>query len=248
MTRRPTGSGSAGRLWFAVVLALGPSVLSSTAVHTTHPQKAPDPDMREHFVEIMTVHTALIRGDLPTAKDAARQLAARPIAAETPESTRSYARQITQSAARVADTAELLTAGTEAAKMLEACGGCHRTAGVVPAYERPERPELGGVVGHMLEHQRAADQLLESFIVPTPAAWTDGMSTLTVAPLHEDKFPRDPGLRSDVLDAEKQLHALATEAVAAGQTANQTDIYGQMIAVCAECHKLHPELWGPPKR
>ena len=58
----------------------------------------------------------------------------------------------------------------------------------------PAAPAVGGVVGHMLEHQRAVDLMVQGLTVPSTSAWNEGAATFASAPLRDKDLPRDPEL------------------------------------------------------
>ncbi len=44
----------------------------------------------------------------------------------------------------------------------------------MPAPAAPIAPAVGGVVGHMLEHKRAVDLMVQDLTVPSTSAWNEG--------------------------------------------------------------------------
>jgi len=97
----------------------------------------------------------------------------------------------------------------------------------------------------MLEHQRAADEMLQGLIIPSASQWRQGAERLRTAALQRDKLPRDSKLTPQVLKAEERVHRLADQATAAADTSARAAIYAQVLTTCAECHGLHAVVWGP---
>ncbi|HQZ39698.1 MAG TPA: hypothetical protein PLH72_11730 [Vicinamibacterales bacterium] len=146
--------------------------------------------MKAHLGQVLVVHAAVIRGDLAAVGPAARALATLDDQ-QFPAGAPDQVKAMKAAAARAADATDALAAGRATAEMLTACGNCHRTVGTRPAVPARPRPEVGGVVGHMLEHQLAADQLLEGLVIPSDTLWRAGARALMVAPLNPRELPVD---------------------------------------------------------
>jgi len=129
--------------------------------------------------------------------------------------------------------------------MLRQCAECHRAVGVMPSPSAIVRPDVGGLVGHMLEHQRAIDDLLQGLLIPSAPQWSRGAERLRVAPLRQGDLPRDPLLTGSVKRADARVHQIAEQAVLASSPLSRAAAYGDLLATCAECHGLHRKIWGP---
>jgi hypothetical protein len=97
----------------------------------------------------------------------------------------------------------------------------------------------------MLEHQRAADEMLEGLLIPSETQWNRGAARLAAAPLQPQSLPRDRKLTPEIPKAEERVHQLADRAIAAAAWKERGDIYAQMLTTCASCHSLHGLVWGP---
>jgi cytochrome c553 len=204
--------------------------------------------MQHHFVDIGRVHEAVIRGDLPGVHASAAALATMPVPNEPPVDPRLFVGTIRQ-AGRLASTASnLRTAAASTVTMLRQCADCHRAAGVYPTPRTLRRPDVGGIVGHMLDHQRAADELLEGLVIPSDAMWLAGVERLRTAALHPSDWPRDRALTPEVRAAERTVHALVDRGRAATSSNARAAVYADLITTCASCHSLHPGIWGPRSR
>lgn len=231
----------------AVVLAASMALPAFAEQAASAPASAVRHDMAGHFAEVKVVHEAVIRGDLPAARKAAEALAARSFAGLS-KTTAPYAASIKELAGRVAAARDVNAAAASAASMLGTCGECHRTAGAMPAPELPARPSVGQAVGHMLEHQRAFDQLMQGLVVPSASLWNQGAQALRTAPLGPGQLPKDPKLTADVAAGEQRVHQLADQAAGASDTQARVAAYGTLLGTCASCHTLHANIWGPSKR
>jgi cytochrome c553 len=96
----------------------------------------------------------------------------------------------------------------------------------------------------MLEHQRAADEMLEGLFIPSETQWIRGATRFVGAPLRQ-KLPRDQKLTPETRKTEERVHQLAGRATKAATWKERADIYAQMVTTCARCHSLHGVVWGP---
>jgi cytochrome c553 len=200
--------------------------------------------MRAHFNQAMVVHAAVIRGDLAAVAPAARVLADQD-PASLPAGSASHVDAMKQAARLATEAADILAAGQATARMLIACGNCHRALGTMPALATRSRPPVGGIVGHMLEHQLAVDQMLQGLVVPSDSLWRQGTRAMAAAPMHPRELPVDSAVRRELAPIEERVHRMATEAVQATDPFARAGFYGQMLAGCADCHKRHAKIWGP---
>jgi hypothetical protein len=97
----------------------------------------------------------------------------------------------------------------------------------------------------MLEHQRAADELLQGLLIPSEARWRSGAERLRTAELLRSDLPADPKLTPEIRKAETAVHALANRAAAATATSERAAVYVDLATTCARCHSLHRQIWGP---
>lgn len=201
--------------------------------------------MQHHFSQVGLVHEAVIRGDLPAVRGPASQLAESETPRDVPASTAPYVAAMRLGAKRAAEARELASAAAATASILLACGECHRNAGTMPVPVTPKRPPVGGLVGHMLEHQRAADEMLEGLFIPSETQWLRGAARFVGAPLRQQSLPRDPKLTPGIRKAEERVHQLAERAREARAWKDRGEIYAEMLTTCASCHSLHGVVWGP---
>jgi hypothetical protein len=156
--------------------------------------------MQHHFVEVTRLHEALIRGDLAEAKSAAARMAEMELPAGFATTGARFIGNIRVAARRAAAAPDLALAASATAQMLAECGACHLTS-VRPPIASPSVRDLGGIVGHMCDHQRAMDELLQGLVVPSATLWSQGAERLRSEPLSTDRLPPDPGLTARVTQA-----------------------------------------------
>jgi hypothetical protein len=201
--------------------------------------------MRAHFGKAIVVRAAVIRGDLPAVASAARALSDEESPASLPSGSERHVAALRDASRQAAGATSVAAAAYSTAFMLNACGDCHRAVGTMPAMPLTPRPKLGGVVGHMLAHQQAADQLLQGLMTPSTSLWQAGAKGFAAAPLHPRDLPVSAEVRREMASAEERIHRIATDAFQATDSLARASFYGQILTGCADCHKRHATLWGP---
>jgi cytochrome c553 len=152
-------------------------------------------------------------------------------------------------AGRAAAATEIEDLAIMAGSMLALCGDCHRAVGVTPPLRiAGKEPQAGGTVLHMLEHKRAVDFMLEGLMGPSPSAWTQGAKLLSKAPLRRSDLALDATTTREVLNKERDIHALAKRGVSANDARSRLYIYSEILQSCSACHSLHPKMRGRPNR
>lgn len=239
-----------------LMLILGVIVLSLVvslrgSMQTPATQKSPPASqdtaarMRNHYGQALTVHAAVIRGDLPAVAAPAMALVA---ALRTPSSTAGAPEAtaaIKTAAEQAAAAKDLASAASATALMLKACGDCHRAVGVMPSASLPTLPSVGGVVGQMQEHQRSMEQMLQSLIVPSNTLWQEGAKGFATTPFHPKDLPVNTADRQRMVRLEDRLHKVASDAVDAPAGTARSTAYATLLEACAGCHREHAKVWGP---
>jgi mono/diheme cytochrome c family protein len=222
---------------------------TATPTQAITPDAARQARMEVHFAQVMAVHEAVIRGDLAATREPAAWLAAHAGADSLPEGSAPYVAAMREAAARTAAATSVLEVAMGTAAMLKTCGDCHRGLGTMPAAPLALPPTaVRGLVGHMLAHQHAADQMLQGLVVPSSPLWREGAAALATRPLEDEELPRDVKLGREAKASEHRIHVLAGDAGRVDDPAARAVFYGQILARCADCHAAHPKVWGPSRR
>ncbi|MCC7007431.1 MAG: hypothetical protein IT184_01300 [Acidobacteria bacterium] len=233
-------------LIFAGVLLLqiheAPGVVHAQGAASLPERRA---EMAHHFLQITKVHEAVIRGDLAAVRPPARELAEIELPAGLPPTSQPFLFPIRVAGRRAAEATNLAQAARATATLFAECGECHRTAGVRPAIARRATPDVGGLVGHMLEHLQAVHLLEQGLFVPSSTDWQLGAERLETAPLAAADLPPDHRLTKEIRAAETRVHKAAARAAAADTAPERVAAYAVILGSCAECHQLHRKLWGP---
>ncbi len=221
-------------------------VMAPVASHRQSPS-ASSGSMKDHFAQAMSVHTIIVRGDMEALGPAARQWLAQIDQTSWPAAAAGPVEALRRAAREVAAATSLGTAASAIGRMLAACGSCHRATGVMPAPPPAPLHNLGGIVGHMLDHQRALTHMLEGLVVPSTSLWRQGAESLRVAPLRDNRLPHDADTAA-LKALEQQVHEVADRAATVEAGDGRAAVYGELVASCAGCRSLHVKVWGPTPR
>jgi hypothetical protein len=226
-----------------------PPPAATSTPQAVAPDAARTARMQVHFAQAMVVHEAVIRGDLPAARESATRLASSESPGAVPEGWAPYVAVMHEAARRTAAASSVLEAAMGTAAMLKTCGDCHRDVGTMPAapLDAPGSA-VRGVVGHMLAHQHAADQMLQGLVVPSSSLWRAGAAGLSTPPLASADLPRDAKLGPEAKASEGRIHVLAGQAGRVDEPGARAVFYAQILARCADCHASHRKVWGPSRR
>jgi hypothetical protein len=194
------------------------------------------PRMRQHFSQGAAIRDAVIRADLNAIREPATWLAEHP-QTDLPASAASNVREMQRLASAVASAPDLAQAAQGVAKLAAACGACHTAVNATPtlvaAFPRGENETLAG---HMRKHYRAADLLYRGLVVPSDHSWNAGATALIGDPV-ELELQRASTPQPEIEALAKRLHGLAQEAAKAANAAARSEVYGQMLATCSDCHQ-----------
>ena len=241
MNRAPAGSVRVGY----VVTAVAAVVLLARPA-PAQPASARSLFMKAHFSEAIVMHDAVARGDLAAAQAQAQRLAEHRPDVRFPTGAQAFFGRMTIEAGKVRQAKTIERAASETATLLSRCGQCHEAMHVQSAIPVTPAPAVGGVVGQMLAHQRAADWLLAGLIGPSTSAWNEGARAFAQLRLDPPAMPtRQLAERARVANARAQSLS-ATAAKAVGR-AERAQAYGRILASCARCHQQNPGVWGPQR-
>jgi hypothetical protein len=238
---------SLAMLWLGTMTTAAPPLQQETArpeqsISTNPVRRA---QMAGHYRAVTVVYIAVIRGDLGAARDAAIALWGMAPPAGVPAGAVPIAEWVQLQGKRAAQATSLGQAAEAVAGMLTLCGDCHRTVGIRAGTDQAPRSEVGGIVGHMLEHQQAVEALAEGLVAPSPSRWQEGADLLQRAPLASSDLPPDSGLSTAVRRVEADVHAIAANAASVSNNTARTSVFASLIETCSNCHRLHRQVWGP---
>jgi hypothetical protein len=246
---RPLTS-SLALLWLTAVVVAAPPVGGPPAQAQQSPESSPvrRAQMTGHYRAVTVVYESVIRGDLPTVREAAISIWGLAAPAGMPAAGERIAEFVKLEGRQAAQAGTIDQAARSAAAMLTLCGDCHSAVNVRVATPDTRRPDVGGLVGHMLDHQEAVQAMAEGLVAPSPSRWRTGAERLVKAPLSASNFPPDAGMTAAVARSESAVHAIGKEALAASDNTTRTAAFTKLIGTCANCHRLHSRIWGPGNR
>jgi hypothetical protein len=248
MTRVAWTSTMIGTLSLTAILAGGARQAGSSTAQkeqSTPSTPARLAEMRHHFAQVLLVHEAVIRGDLPAVRVPATEIATLVMPAALPAKAGPFVIALRQAGQDAVEAKTLFAAATATVAMVVQCANCHVAVDVFPAPSRRPTHDVGATVGHMMEHQLAVDDMLAGLLVPSSSQWLDGAGRLRVAALRAGELPKDPEFTKWVREADVEVHRLAEEAILADTTEQRASVYVGLIVSCARCHGLHSKIWGP---
>jgi cytochrome c553 len=231
-------------VWAALIVLVAPALAAGQA---QSPPSVPQrmTEMQHHFSQITRLHEALIRGDIKGLLAPAAELATTDPPAGFPEKAAPYVEAIRESARRAGTAPNLRVAATETVTLANLCADCHRAVGIYPSPASPRRRDLPTVVGHMIDHQRAADDLLQGLVMPSASRWQEAADRLQTASLRSSEWPANLKLTDEARRADIAVHALADRARKATTTSTRTSVYVDLVTTCAGCHSLGRGAYGP---
>ncbi len=198
--------------------------------------KAATVHMSSHFIDVLDVHQALIRGALPEAQAAAAHLEhERPdvmLAEWAP-----YLLGTAGAAQRVRQAKTLAEAGPAAAALARSCGDCHSALGVKlrPTVPLGAPPTGADGAAMMRRHAWAFNRLWEGLVFPSDASWERGAAAFADLPPCEDTPSPEQDL-SAISKAREDSRAFEADARAATNADARVEVYGRMLGTCAACH------------
>jgi hypothetical protein len=229
------------------VLVAAIAAASGLAQQTNPKQADPASVMRGHYSQVLVMHDAVIRGDLAAIAAPASELVKRLSVPSSPAGPQATIDEMRFAAKWAADTTNIAVAAAATATLLKGCGDCHRFGGVMPSAQLPDEPKVGGVVGTMLDHQRAVEQMLQGLIGPSTSMWRDGAKAFAAAPLHPLDLPAITTERQRMVKVEKELQRRIAKAADLEDSSARASAYADILAQCSGCHVTHAKIWGPVK-
>jgi len=219
------------------ISADGPHRVTSTQQQVpAQPAPTVRPRMREHFTRGAAIRDAVIRADLEGVRAPAQWLAEHP-QEDLPVSALPHIGEMQRVAAEVAAASDLSQAARGLGRLAAACGGCHTAVDATPTLMAAvPRGEDNTLTGSMRKHYRAADLLYRGLVVPSTHSWNLGAEALTADPATLD-LKRGATPQPEIEELAQRLRDLGVQARKVEDPKSRSEIYGQMLETCSECHK-----------
>lgn len=192
--------------------------------------------MAAHLTAASALQAAVADGRLSCARDTARWLASQDMA--MPLGAALHVEAMRAAARRIADAADVPTAGAHLGELERACASCHQARGATPAFAAVPLPAAGASSdARMRRHAWAAVRLWEGLIGPADARWRDGARVMAETPFDADRFVHErPNVY--VVELAERLHEQAAAAAALTDLDERAVAYGELMEVCASCHAI----------
>ncbi len=229
-------------LWLALILALVAVALrpSLAQVVTEEGESAIADHMHEHLTRITMIKSAIVAGNLEGVDEPANWLAEHETVAGLPKEFESYVIQMKSHARRVVDAQNLVSAAESVSQMAKTCGNCHlvNEVNLEFGYDRMPRMDIEDVVTHMQRHQWAMDRLWEGLIGPSDTAWYRGTDMLIDAPLLPSDVTTAADDVAEISKIARRIHALGGIGTETKTPDARSELYAEILGLCASCHTL----------
>lgn len=191
--------------------------------------------MPSHFADVVEIHGSIVRGALPDAHAAARDLLATRGNATLAEWA-PHVFAMHDAADRVARSSTLETAGANAAELVRTCGDCHAAVGARLSTAVSEPPAADADPATLMRrHQWAFARLFEGLVIPSDEAWLRGVDAFVELPACDG----EPSVERDtnaIARAREVVRSQEAQARAARSSIERARVYGAMLPTCASCH------------
>jgi hypothetical protein len=180
---------------------------------------------------------AMARGDLDEVKGEAKLLAELRIDLPSSELWRRLLDATKAAAAHVAGAGDLKEASRGIGAVAKTCGDCHTVMGRPGKIFGYEHAHGSTVPARMQHHQWAAEQLWDGLVVPSDEAWNWGALALSETQLTPEQLTPGKSPVQRIVDMTQTVRALGREASDVERVDARADLYGDLLATCAECHQ-----------
>lgn len=195
--------------------------------------------MHDHLTHITTIKAFITMGLLEGTRQPANWLATHQTLADLPASYEPFVEFMRSSARQVEKAEDLDTAAAAVSLMAQNCGNCHRVSHVDIEFGYDTLPaQWSDSATHMQRHQWAMDRLWEGLIGPSDTAWTRGTNMLAEEPLHAaDVSENVTASEARALeDIAREVHELGSAGTRLMSLNDRSQVYGQILGLCADCH------------
>jgi len=221
-----------------VLVATMPRLISAQEMPADDVSEAAD-QMHENLDRITTIKAYVVMGDLDGVRQAAKWMVNLERMANLPATYEPFIAFMRSSARQIVNAEDLSSAVTSVSLMAQNCGNCHVAAKLKLEFGYDQIPaQWSDSETHMQRHQWAIDRLWEGLIGPSDSAWSRGTAMLAENPLHATDIMDDTSAADAAAldDMARRVHDLGAEGSGARALNVRSQIYGEILSLCAECH------------
>jgi cytochrome c553 len=193
--------------------------------------------MHARFAATNGVHTAIAYGDLDRARNEARTIAALDEPEILPQ-WKPYVDNVQAAALEITKSKDSVDAAKRLATLGWRCAQCHEAVpGAKTAFPKVPSPSADPkLAATMAGHQWATARMWEGLVGPSAERWTEGAVVLARAPLTITAEADVPGHGLGIADDVARLRLFAARAPKLKLAFDRAELYGQLLATCANCH------------
>ena len=230
--------------WFAAILIFAlfvvlPKPLLSQDTGADEATEVAD-HMHEHLGRISTIKSFIIMGNLDGVREPAVWLAEHKSVPGLPDNYRPFVDMMRGYAREVAAAPDLQSAAISVSAMARTCSNCHLANDVSLAFGFDTEPEgWADTISHMQRHQWGVDRMWEGLIGPSDAAWNRGADMLVDVPLQPVEVATESTSEADAAKVEKiarRVHSFGSQSAKSATPDQRSDLFGEVLGLCAECH------------
>lgn len=193
-------------------------------------------DMVDHYGVMTEARDLLIRGDVAGANERLTWVATHEVNPALPADLQMFAYQMKRDAGQVRLAGNAGQTAEALANAVASCGACHAAAEVSFDLRAGAPPEGTDVASHMARHLWVAQRFWDALIMPSDAAWSEGIDALAADALHAAEVPHAADRAAAVDAMAKLVHDLGIEAEQTRDRAERAAVVGALYATCADCH------------
>jgi cytochrome c553 len=193
--------------------------------------------MRGHFEQARIARAALTRADLKAAREAMAWLAGHPLADTLPESAQPRMAAFQAAAGEFEQVRKVRDGALALARIARQCGECHRAMEMGPSFARPPLPEGENAISHMRRHHWAANRMWEGLVAGDPELYAEAAQGFAEPALSARELGAAPVAQAELESLIRHVHQLGARAGVATDDAARAEIYGELLASCAGCHR-----------
>ena len=208
----------------------------SSCAHQSAGPAAPAAPMWQHYQLVERLHYAAVQGNLADARAVAGWFADRQSAPDLPPDAERFASQMRAYAADIVGANSIEEVATTTANMGRTCGECHEATNRGPALRTGAVEDLGDDMAEMTRHKWASDRMWDGLIGPSDVSWTTGTREWANSSMLPGEVREQNDLGGELHGLEARLHGLGQQAATEESQERRAQLYGQMMAACAECH------------